>query len=97
MQIGRKKIESGLLSKGFVRGEETHHNYFYHIYSGKRTGAYTYTSHGSRYKTYGISLIKMMKTQLKLDNNKEVFNLCTCPMDGDEYNQKLIDKGVFPP
>jgi hypothetical protein len=96
MQIDRKTIESNLPTKGFVR-EDSKHRYFYHEYQGKRTGAYTYTSHGSGYKTYGINLIKMMKTQLRLNNNKEVFNLCECPIDGDDYNQILIDKGLFTP
>lgn len=97
MQIDKRKIESNLPKKGFVIGDEDHHKYFYHTYQGKLTGIHTYTSRGPTPRTYRDNLIKMMKTQLKLDNNKEVFNLCTCPMDGDEYNQKLIDKGVFPP
>ncbi len=97
MQIDKRTIESNLPSKGFVREDGTHHRYFHHEYQGKRTSAYTYTSHGSRPKTYGKSLIGMMKTQLKLNKNKEVFDLCTCPIDGEKYNQKLIAKGVFTP
>lgn len=97
MQIERRIIESNLPSKGFVKDDSTHHKYFYHEYQGKRTGAYTYTSHGSGYKTYTINLIKRMKTHLYLKSNREVFDLCTCPIDGEEYNQKLIAKGVFTP
>ncbi len=97
MQIERRIIESNLPSKGFVRDDSTHHRYFHHEYQGKRTDAYTYTSHGSSYKTYRINLIKKMKTQLRLNSNKEVFNLCTCPIDGEEYNQILLDNGVFTP
>jgi hypothetical protein len=96
MQIERRDIESNLPSKGFVR-EDSNHRYFYHEYRGKRTGAYTYTSHGSGYKTYGISLIKMMKTQLRLNNNKQVFNLCTCPISEEDYNKILIANNVFKP
>ncbi len=95
MQIERRIIESGLLSKGFVRGEETHHNYFHHIYQGKITGVYTYTSHGT--KTYDASLLNMIKKQLRLDRTKQVVDLCKCPITEDAYNQILIDKGIFTP
>jgi len=97
VQIDKRKIESNLPKKGFVIGDETHHNYFHHTYQGKVTGIYTYTSCGSTPKTYGDNLIKMMKNQLKLNKNKEVFNLCTCPMDGEEYNKILIKNGKFRP
>ncbi len=96
MQIERRIIESNLPRKGFIR-DDNDHRYFYHEYQGKRTGAYTYTSHGAKYKTYGIGLIKRMKSELRLSNNKEVFNLCTCPIDGEKYNKILIGKGIFTP
>ncbi len=95
MQIERRIIESGLLSKGFVRGEETHHNYFHHIYQGKITGVYTYTSH--RTKTYDAYLLNMIKKQLRLDRTKQVVDLCKCPITEDAYNQILINKGLFNP
>lgn len=97
MQIDKREIESNLPKKGFVIGDEDHHKYFYHTYQGKLTGIYTYTSRGPTPKTYRDNLIKMMKTQLRLNNNKEVFNLCTCPIDGEEYNQILINKGLLTP
>ncbi len=94
MQIDRRDIESSLLRKGFIP-EESDHHYFYHEYKGKRTGAYTYTSHGSGYKTYTEPLFRMMKKQLQLDRIKEVEELFLCPMDGDIYNQILKDKGLL--
>lgn len=91
MQIERRTIESNLCSKGFVR-EDSDHRYFYHEYRGKRTGAYTYTSHGSNYKTYDVTLLKRMKKLLRLDTTKQVFDLCTCPIEKDDYNQILKNK-----
>jgi hypothetical protein len=92
MQIPRDTIESSLLHKGFVR-EYSHHRYFYHEYKGKRTGAYTYTSHG--YKTYSEPLFKRMKKELRLVRVKEVEDLFLCPIDGDDYNQILKEKGLL--
>lgn len=93
MQVARKSIESSLPKKGFVQ-EVAHHRYFYHEYAGKRTGAYTYTSHGSDYKSYGAELLKQMKTQLRLDSVQQVVALCNCPMSGDAYNAHLRAKGL---
>lgn len=95
MQVDRRQIESALPQKGFVE-QKTHHRYFYHEYEGKRTGAYTYTSGGSGYKTYGAPLLKRMKTELRLDTIAQVADLCNCPMSGNGYNNVLKAKGVIP-
>jgi len=95
MQLPRNDIERNLPTKGFLE-EETHHTYFYHEYEGKRTGAYTYTSRGTGYKTHGVQLIARMKVELKLDTNGEVVDLCRCPMSGQEYNEILRRKGIIP-
>ena len=93
-QIDRKQIEQSLKKKGFVV-EETHHHYFHHEYKGKRTGAFTYTSHGSKYKTYGDDLLKLMKKQLRLDNLNETRQLLECPMDGEQFNEKMRAKDII--
>ncbi len=94
MQIDRKTIESSLRKKGFVE-EGGSHKYFYHEVNNKRTGAYAYTSRGSCYKTYGDSLIKVMKKELRLDTLDQAKRLLACPMDGEEYNSILQKKGLF--
>jgi len=94
MQVDRDDIEAGLPRKGFVR-EDSGHRYFYHEYMGKRTGAYTYTSHGSAYKVYGDSLLRMMKMQLRLDSARQVVDLAKCPMSQNAYEKILKDKGVI--
>lgn len=93
-QVDRDQIERALPQKGFVR-EDTHHRYFWHEYGGRRTGAYTYTSHGSHYKTYSDPLLKKMKQQLRLDSIHDVKDLLQCPMNGELYNQKLRAKGLI--
>ncbi len=94
MQIDRDTIESSLPNKGFVR-QDSHHRFFYHEYHGKRTGAYTYTSHGSKYKTYSDPLFRIMKKQLRLDRVNQVTGLFLCPMDGEDYNNILREKGLL--
>lgn len=93
-QIDRDQIERSLLKKGFIR-EDSHHRYFYHEFNGKRTGAFTYTSHGSGYKTYGDPLLKRMKKELRLETLNDVKDLLGCPMDEDQYNEKLKVKGLI--
>lgn len=94
MQVDRKVIEGALPRKGFVQ-EDTHHRYFYHEYKGKRTGAYTYTSRGSKYKSYGVTLLKRMRAELRLDSTGQVADLCNCPMSRDQYNEHLREKGLL--
>ncbi len=71
------------------------HKYFYHEVDGRRTGAYSFTSRGSGYKTYGNALLKRMRFQLRLDTINQLTRLLECPMDGDEYNEILQGKGIF--
>ena len=96
MQVERREIESNLVKKGFIKETNGDHRCFHHEYKGKRTGVSTYVSHGSKHKSYGISLIKEMKKQLRLDTIKDALNLLKCPMKEDQYNRILIDKNVFP-
>ena len=94
MQVDKRKIESSLSKKGFIK-DETHHTYFYHEYNGKKTGIYTYTSHGSKSKVCGNPLLSMMKKQLKLDTINQVVDLFECPMSEEEYNQILEEKNIL--
>lgn len=94
MQIDRRHIEASLRKKGFVQ-EGGDHKYFYHEVNGKRTGAYAYTSRGSGYKTYDENLLTVMKKELRLDSLNQVKRLLECPMDSDEYNAILKQKGIF--
>ncbi len=96
MQLDRRLIVSNLPKKGFVQ-DNNDHRYFYYYYEGKYTGAYTYTSYGTKYKTYGPGLIDAMKKQLRLDTSKQVRDLVECPMSAEDYNALLIQKGIFKP
>ena len=83
-----------MLKKGFVE-DNRDHKYFYHEVEGKRTGAYTFTSRGSGYKSYGDALLKRMRIQLRLNSMNDVKRLLECPMDGEEYNVVLKKNSIF--
>ena len=92
MPVERRKIERGLLKKGFVKGKSPHHRYFHHEVDGKRTGIYTYTSHGIR--EYGAELLRSVRRQLKLDTGPQLLDFIECPMSAAAYNAHLREKGI---
>ena len=94
MNIPRRDIEDNLQRKGFVK-DNSKHRYFYHEYDGKRTGAYAYVSHGSKYKVYGDTLIKLLKRELKLNTNKQTIDLLKCPMSEGKYVEILKTNGII--
>lgn len=89
MRVEKRTIESNLPRKGFVLDDSGDHRYFYHEYLGQRTGAYTYTSHGTTPRTIDENLLNMMKKQLRLGTSQQVIKLFKCPMSGDDYNDIL--------
>ncbi len=97
MQVARKKIESNLPKKGFIIDPDnsSHHKYFHHIYKGRRTGIYTYTSRGSNYKTYGKELLGKMKLQLRLNRTRDVVDFVECTLEENDYNIILDKKGLL--
>jgi hypothetical protein len=96
MQVDRDDIEASLLKKGFVRDDrKKDHRYFYHELEGRRTGPYAYTSHGSRYKVYGDSLLNTLRFQLRLQTARQVVDLVKCPMSREEYEQLLRNRGLL--
>ncbi|MCD6117928.1 hypothetical protein J7K93_13005 [bacterium] len=94
MPIPKRIIEKNLRKKGFVQ-DNNDHRYFYHEINGKRTGAYAFTSHGSKYKEYDIRLINVLKKELKLNTLKETEDLLKCPMDRTRYEKILKNKGIL--
>jgi len=94
MQIDKHRIESSLRSKGFEEDSSGDHRHFHHIYNGKKTGISTKTSHGSELRTYDDILLSKMKRQLRLDK-QQLSDLLFCPMDGKQYNQILMKKGLL--
>ena len=94
MQIPRRTIDSSLTQKGFVK-EQKDHTYYYHEHEGRRTGAFAKVSHGSKFKDYGPALISSLKRELRLQTNKQAYDLLTCPMGREEYERILRGNGTI--
>jgi len=97
MIIERKNINRNLPKKGFKKVKSGHHIYFHHYLNDVATGAYTYISHSKKStSSYSGYLLKSVRRQLQLDSNQDVVDLINCPMDGEQYNEILRQKGLIP-
>jgi len=93
-QRDRSQIRSSLLKKGFIeftRGRD--HDYYFLYVAGQKTSIYTKLSRGSDYKTYNITLLDLVKRQLKLNTN-QLLSLIDCNLDYDNYLKILKTKGI---
>ncbi len=92
--ISRDTHERSLAQKGFEKEDGRDHRFWYFFYQGKRTAIRMKISTGTGYKDYPISLLKWMKGQLYLDSLGQLDDLLRCPMDGKEYAELMLRKGV---
>ena len=96
MRVDRREIERNLPKKGFRPETDRRHVYFYHVYKGAETGISTSISHSKRVRDIaGKLLSKIAKQQLRLDTVQEAVDLIRCPMDGEAYNEKMLQRGKF--
>lgn len=87
-----KDIEKALLAKGFEKAtskQKSHHAYYYFKYQGKRTGVYTYLSHGAKSSDYGPQLMNKIKQQLKFEDSKLAEAFLDCPFKEQQYANML--------
>jgi len=86
-----RDIAAALLKKGF-KERSSHHKIFYLCIDGKISGVHTFLSHGM--KEYNADLLTKMKIQLHL-SGKELDDLISCPLSGEDYAKLLIERGVL--
>jgi len=91
-QLPRRKIELGLLRKGF-RKDNVDHRVFRFYVGGKKTSISTFLSHGSRYKEYDDDLLSKMKRELCMSNKKYLIDFIVCPVTQERYTGDLISTG----
>jgi hypothetical protein len=94
MPIDRADIEAALEKKGFVLADGDHNFFTYYSKDGQKTSVWTKTSHGSKYKTLGDSLVSAMAQQCRL-TTPEFKKFVACPLTRDEYEGLLIERGHF--
>lgn len=96
MPFTAKDVRQSLTKKGFAEDPHGgHHRYFYHVHNGRRTGPYTYVSHGSSKEDLGPDIVRKMKKQLHLGSSQEVRDLVQCRMSGDDFLASLVRQGVI--
>lgn len=89
----KPRLVTGNLKKKGFREDERHDHIWYVLYiDGKQTNIRTKVSHNSN--DLGISLIKKMAEQLKIDTDTFV-DLVTCKIDGQEYRTILERKKIL--
>lgn len=95
MPFSGRDVRRNLKKKGFIE-DKKHHIYLNHTYEGKRTGAYTFVSHGKEKEDVGPDIVRSMKMQLRLETNRQVHDLVNCPMTKKQYEVLLKRAGVIP-
>ena len=85
-------VTGNLKKKGFLEDERHDHIWYVLYIDGKQTNIRTKVSHNSN--DLGISLIKKMADQLKIDTDTFV-DLVTCKIDGQEYRTILERKKIL--
>ena len=93
--ISRDTIERSLAEKRFEKEEGRDHRFWYFFYKGRKTAIRTKISTGTHYKDYQIVLLKMIRRQLSLDSLGQLDDLLRCPMNGKEYAELMVSKGVI--
>ena len=88
-----RAIRAALLSKGFI-ADDTHHEMFWLVVDGKKTSVRTRISHGVA--GYGDNLLALIARQIGL-NNRELYSLVDCPMDGERLIKILNERGKIRP
>jgi hypothetical protein len=84
-----RAIRAALLSKGFI-ADDTHHEMFWLVVDGKKTSVRTRISHGVA--EYGDNLLALIARQIGL-NNRGLYSLVDCPMDGERLKKVLTERG----
>ena len=88
-----REIEKGLLKKGFVK-DDNDHTWFRLKVDGKITKIRTKTSHGSKNKDYGDTLLLMIRRQLHLETKAQLLRLIDCVLEYRDYILYLRTKEV---
>jgi hypothetical protein len=93
--ISKSKIERSLSDKGFKKeGNDRKHDYWYLYFQNKKTGIRTTMSRSSKYKEYDEGALSLKQKDLKLDTKKQTVAFLNCPMNGQDYLQFLLNKGI---
>ena len=91
--LAKRKIEKGLICKGFRRNETHHIQFQYFAMNGEKTRVKTKISHG-RSKDIDDSLASRMASQCFLKLN-EFKKLIDCSLSHSQYEESLRKKSIL--
>lgn len=92
----KRAVESSLKKKGFELMERDHRYFVYRSMEGHLTEAGTKTSHGSKPRDIPDGLLSRMAKQVKLTSRRQFEDLIDCPMEREDYEALLREKGILP-
>jgi hypothetical protein len=92
MSLERRDVEMALEKKGFKPTEGDHSFFTYHTLAGQKTSVWTKTSHGSRYKTLGDTLVSAMAKQCGLTNG-QFKQFIECSLTQERMERILVETG----
>jgi len=94
--IPKKTIKKSLSEKGFrCNSGERDHEFYYFYYNNKKTTIRTKISRGTKYKTYDINLLQLMKNQLRFNNLDQTHRFLSCHMAEEEYIFFLLENNII--
>ena len=92
-QIDRRKLQSALESKGFVKRDNDHEFYDLRV-DGKKVGIQTKISRSPKFKVYEDSLLGAMARQLRISKD-EMMRLAGCTLSGAAYLALLRQANII--
>ena len=94
MPLQTRRVESGLINKGFQKKNRNHKTLRYVASSGIRTSVFTHYSHGALGKEVRDGEVGTMARQCKVSTNQFI-RLVSCELGREEYEALLLKKGVL--
>lgn len=92
MPKDKKTVEAALVRKGFQKREGDHSFFIYWSVAGKKSLAFTKTSHSHR--DISDTLLSQMAKQCKV-TKPNFLALVDCPLSREQYEQLLIQHGAL--
>ncbi|MGZ8927249.1 MAG: type II toxin-antitoxin system HicA family toxin [Methylobacter sp.] len=88
MPRDKRKVEEGLIKKGFALREGDHHRFIYFTLEGKKSAIQTKTSHTPKMKEIPDNLLAQMAKQCGITKS-QFSDLLDCPLSREEYEAIL--------
>lgn len=93
--IVARRLQNGLLRKGFRRFSTDHWKFVYYTLAGTKTGVWTKTSHGRSGRVFSEELIGEIRRQLGGLSRHQLEQLIECPLSQQEFEEHLRERNLI--